>query len=191
MHLLMFMLPDEVCALFQSWNSCLNVTSIVSIFIHDDECLLFLFPQGFIQRHRLVLFTSKKTSLPWFVSFPHGKMGVFSCLTYAMNHCNHMIQKHQMKVGSLKSLLNPLKSVAATGDRPSLKLQAALKFGFFWTLLFCVILLVETYLHSVWEKKAFLIRKVQKCYLKNICKLKMVFHTCLFLHQYYTLLVSY
>lgn len=52
---LMFMLPDEVCALFQSWNLCLNVTSGVLIFIHDDDCLLFLFPHQFIQSHRLVL----------------------------------------------------------------------------------------------------------------------------------------
>lgn len=98
---LTFLLADEVCALFQSWNSCLNVTS-VSIFIQDDKCLWFLFPHGFIQRHRLVLFTSKNIFA--LVCFVARSMGALSCLTYALNSYIHMIQTHQRRVGSWKSL---------------------------------------------------------------------------------------
>lgn len=88
---LIFLLPDEVCALFQSWNSCLNVTSSVSIFTHDD---------AWIHSKAHIGAVYVEENLFALVCFIPTSMGVFSCLTYAMKPCNHMIQTHQWRAGS-------------------------------------------------------------------------------------------
>lgn len=92
----------------------INVTSTVSFFIYDDMLIVY-FPTLFMG--------SCKGTSDWYCLHPRKHFAhllqvphrwEFS-YAYTMNPFNYMIMKHQRGFSSLKSLLNPLKSVAVTG----------------------------------------------------------------------------
>lgn len=109
---LTFVLPDEVCALFQSWNSCLTVTSMYrSSSMMTSPCCFFS-SRGFSQRHRLVLFTRKHVRPSLFYSHVDGSF-------LMPDPCSHTNQTDQRRVGSWKSLLE---SLSAAGNQSSRQL---------------------------------------------------------------------
>lgn len=122
-----FLLAGEVCALFQSWNSCLNVTSSVPAFIHDDQCCSFFSHMGSFKG------TGWCCSVIFVRFYPH--MGESLLLL------STLVDPDTSEESWL--LEQPPESVGATGDRSSVRLQAALKRGS--VDMFSVKLLVETH----------------------------------------------